>query len=146
MKKMNYKNVIIVGLYFGVFQALMPTIGYFLGKNFENLIKSIDHWIAFVLLYIIGINMIRECLKNESIYQIVEFDSGPLPVISSNNGNYISIKLGSENNLPIMKKCACITAYFESKNNTGAITIYGPLRMKYRHVISFLRCLVRNMK
>ena len=87
-----------------------------------------------------------ECLKNESIYQIVEFDSGPLPVISSNNGNYISIKLGSENNLPIMKKCACITAYFESKNNTGAITIYGPLRMKYRHVISFLRCLVRNMK
>lgn len=66
MRKMNYKNVIIVGLYFGVFQALMPTIGYFLGKNFENLIKSIDHWIAFVLLYIIGINMIRECLKNES--------------------------------------------------------------------------------
>ena len=66
MKRMKYKNVIIVGVYFGVFQALMPTIGYFLGKNFENLITNIDHWIAFVLLAIIGINMIRECLKNES--------------------------------------------------------------------------------
>ena len=66
MKKMKYKNVIIVGLYFGIFQALMPTIGYFLGKNFENLITSIDHWIAFILLSIIGINMIRDSLKNES--------------------------------------------------------------------------------
>ena len=73
-------------------------------------------------------------------------DAGLYAYMIDNNGNYISIKLGSENNLPIMKKCACITAYFESKNNTGAITIYGPLRMKYRHVISFLRCLVRNMK
>ena len=69
MKKMQYKNVIIVGLYFGFFQALMPALGYVLGKKFENLITSIDHWIAFVLLLIIGMNMIRECLKedNESV-------------------------------------------------------------------------------
>ena len=66
MKKMNYKNLIIVGLYFGFFQAFMPMIGYFLGKNFESLITSIDHWIAFVLLAIIGLNMIRECFKNEN--------------------------------------------------------------------------------
>lgn len=65
MKKMKYKNVVIVGLYFGIFQALMPAIGYFLGKNFESLITSIDHWIAFILLTIIGINMIRECFKDE---------------------------------------------------------------------------------
>lgn len=69
MKKMIYKNVLIVGLYFGFFQALMPFIGYLLGKNFESFITSIDHWIAFILLSIIGINMIRECLKNdEEIY------------------------------------------------------------------------------
>ena len=65
MKKMQYKNVIIVGLYFGIFQALMPAIGYLLGKNFESLITSIDHWIAFILLAIIGTNMIRECFKND---------------------------------------------------------------------------------
>ena len=87
-----------------------------------------------------------ECLKNGSIYQIVEFDAGPIPVIANDDNAAISTKLGSENNLEIMKKCACVTAYFKSKHHTGAITIYGPLRMKYRQVISFLKALVNNMK
>ena len=87
-----------------------------------------------------------ECLKNGSIYQIVEFDAGPIPVIANDDNAAISIKLGSENNLKIMKKCACVTAYIKSKHHTGAITIYGPLRMKYRQVISFLKALVNNMK
>ena len=87
-----------------------------------------------------------ECLKNGSIYQIVEFDAGPIPVIANDDNAAISIKLGSENNLKIMNKCACVTAYFKSKHHTGAITIYGPLRMKYRQVISFLKALVNNMK
>ena len=50
MKKMNWKKAIIIGLYFGGFQALMPTIGYFLGSAFQSLITSLDHWIAFILL------------------------------------------------------------------------------------------------
>lgn len=54
------KHALTVGLWFGGFQALMPLIGYFLGKQFEWLITSIDHWIAFVLLALIGANMIRE--------------------------------------------------------------------------------------
>ncbi|MBQ8228333.1 MAG: manganese efflux pump [Clostridia bacterium] len=58
--KMKPKHAIITGLYFGGFQALMPLIGYFLGKQFESLITSVDHWIAFGLLGIIGANMIRE--------------------------------------------------------------------------------------
>ena len=49
----------ITGLYFGGFQALMPLIGYLLGAQFETAISGIDHWIAFGLLAIIGINMIR---------------------------------------------------------------------------------------
>ena len=60
MKKMNVKKALICGLYFGVFQALMPFIGYLLGSGFKNVVSSIDHWIAFVLLGIIGINMIKE--------------------------------------------------------------------------------------
>lgn len=66
MKKMNWKKAIIIGLYFGGFQALMPTIGYFLSKGFENFVTSIDHWIAFILLSIIGGNMIKEAFSEES--------------------------------------------------------------------------------
>lgn len=66
MKKLEFKNMAIVGLWFGGFQALMPTIGYFLGVQFKNQITAIDHWIAFVLLGIIGTNMIKEaCSKDD---------------------------------------------------------------------------------
>lgn len=60
MQKLSIRNMAIVGAWFGVFQALMPTIGYFLGTAFEDKITAIDHWIGFALLAIIGINMIRE--------------------------------------------------------------------------------------
>ncbi len=60
MPKMKWKNAIIAGLYFGGFQAIMPLIGYLLGVGFENKIKAVDHWIAFVLLAFIGANMIKE--------------------------------------------------------------------------------------
>ena len=53
MKKMNYRKAIIIALYFGVFQALMPIIGYFLGIGFKDIITQIDHWIAFILLAVI---------------------------------------------------------------------------------------------
>ena len=59
------RHNLICGLYFGGFQALMPVIGWLLGRQFESLIKSIDHWIAFALLVLIGANMIREAVKNE---------------------------------------------------------------------------------
>lgn len=60
MQTLNKKHAVIVGLYFGAFQALMPVIGYFLGFHFRNAITSIDHWIAFALLSLIGVNMIKE--------------------------------------------------------------------------------------
>ena len=65
MRKMNYKNALILALFFGGFQALMPAIGYLLGKQFEKYITSIDHWIAFILLSIIGIQMIAESFKKD---------------------------------------------------------------------------------
>lgn len=65
MKKMNWKKAIIIGLYFGGFQALMPTVGYFLGAAFQSLITSIDHWIAFILLGIIGGGMIKESFGDD---------------------------------------------------------------------------------
>lgn len=66
MKKMNWKKAVIIGIYFGGFQALMPVIGYFLGTAFESIITNIDHWVAFILLGIIGGNMIKESFGNES--------------------------------------------------------------------------------
>lgn len=63
MKKMNWKNAIIIALYFGIFQAVMPIIGYFLGTTFEDFVTKFDHWIAFVLLLAIGGNMIKEAFN-----------------------------------------------------------------------------------
>ena len=60
MKKMSWKKAIVIALYFGIFQAVMPLIGYGLGIKFQQSIANIDHWIAFILLTIIGINMLKE--------------------------------------------------------------------------------------
>ena len=62
-KQLTVSRPVIVGLWFGAFQALMPTLGYFLGRRFEGYIERIDHWIAFFLLLLIGINMIREAAR-----------------------------------------------------------------------------------
>ena len=63
--KYKLKYSMICGAWFGGFQALMPAVGYLLGVNFKKYITAIDHWIAFVLLALIGFNMIREALKND---------------------------------------------------------------------------------
>ena len=65
MQKITFKKAAIVGLWFGGFQTLMPTVGYFLGSAFAEKIEAVDHWVAFVLLAIIGVNMIREALSKD---------------------------------------------------------------------------------
>lgn len=66
-KNFNLKKAFIVGLWFGLFQGLMPTIGFFLGKSFESLVTSIDHFVAFFLLLFIGSGMIKSSLDKEGI-------------------------------------------------------------------------------
>ncbi|MDO4357785.1 MAG: manganese efflux pump MntP family protein [Clostridia bacterium] len=63
--KAKMRHMLICGLWFGGFQALMPTIGYLLGASFGGAISAVDHWIAFALLALIGGNMIREALSGE---------------------------------------------------------------------------------
>ena len=65
MRRLSAKNMLIIGLFFGGFQALMPLIGYFLGTLFLDAISAIDHWIAFGLLVLIGVNMLREAMGSE---------------------------------------------------------------------------------
>ena len=64
-RQLSWKHYLAVGLWFGGFQALMPTIGYFLGSTFESYITAVDHWVAFLLLSFIGANMIREGLSKD---------------------------------------------------------------------------------
>lgn len=59
------RHALICGAYFGVFQALMPLLGYLLGVRFQGLIQQVDHWIAFVLLTLIGVNMLREAFDKD---------------------------------------------------------------------------------
>ena len=65
VRKLEWKHCLLAGLYFGGFQALMPLIGYFFGIQFQYMITSVDHWIAFVLLGLIGASMIQESREDE---------------------------------------------------------------------------------
>ena len=82
MKKMSWKKAIIIGLYFGIFQAVMPVIGYFLGTTFERFITNVDHWIAFILLVGIGINMVKEAFDKESKNRNDDVDVKTMLVLS----------------------------------------------------------------
>lgn len=65
LQRMQWKYAVLAGVYFGGFQAAMPLLGYILGVQFQEAITSIDHWVAFILLGIIGANMVKEALGKE---------------------------------------------------------------------------------
>ena len=72
-EKVKPRHMVITGLWFGGFQALMPLIGYFLGATFEKYVTKVDHWIAFVLLGAIGANMIKEAFSKEEECENCDF-------------------------------------------------------------------------
>ncbi len=74
VQKLQVKHMVLAGAYFGVFQAVMPLIGYVLGSQFQSYIVNVDHWIAFVLLAVIGMSMIREALSKEEEEVNCSFD------------------------------------------------------------------------
>jgi len=65
LQKKDIRKTLKTGFYFGFFQALMPIIGFYLATNFADSIKSIDHWIAFILLGLIGLDMIKSSFKKD---------------------------------------------------------------------------------
>jgi putative Mn2+ efflux pump MntP len=65
MKRAGLREGAVCGAWFGGFQALMPLIGYFLGTLFAGVIEAFDHWVAFGLLAIIGINMLKEAFEKD---------------------------------------------------------------------------------
>jgi putative Mn2+ efflux pump MntP len=73
--RIRTRHVVSVGAWFGVFQALMPLLGYALGVSFASTVANIDHWIAFTLLGIIGFNMIRESFSREDVCPSPDFSA-----------------------------------------------------------------------
>ena len=78
MRRLNKKQTLIIGLYFGGFQALMPLIGWLLGSQFQKYITSIDHWIAFILLSFIGGKMMIEAIREWNEEETVDVMDAPL--------------------------------------------------------------------
>ena len=113
VKRIDLGKAGIVGLWFGGFQALMPMIGYFLGSRFFNAIQSIDHWVAFILLALIGANMIREAMsKDEGAGE----DSGSLSFKTM-------LMLAVATSIDAL--AAGITFAFLDVNIVGAVSIIG---------------------
>lgn len=78
MRKVNKKQAVIIALFFGGFQAIMPVIGWLLCKGFQTYIEAFDHWIAFALLAFIGVKMIIETLREKEDDVVVEKMDPPL--------------------------------------------------------------------
>lgn len=113
VKRIDMGKAGIVGLWFGGFQALMPMIGYFLGSRFSNAIQSVDHWVAFILLSLIGANMIREALSRD---EDAGRDSGSLSFKTM-------LMLAVATSIDAL--AAGITFAFLDVNIVGAVSIIG---------------------
>lgn len=82
MQKIDKKYTLCIGLFFGGFQALMPLTGYLLGSQFSGYIERFDHWIAFVLLALLGANMLKEAFSKEEVQPDASFGFKTMLVLS----------------------------------------------------------------
>lgn len=80
--KVNGRHMLTAGLWFGGFQALMPLVGYLLGSVFERYVTEIDHWVAFILLSVIGANMIKESFDKDGERQNSSFSFMSMLVVA----------------------------------------------------------------
>ena len=109
--KANIRHGLICGLWFGGFQALMPLMGYFLGNLFSEAISSFDHWIAFGLLALIGMNMLKEAFSNEE--ECADADFSPksmlvMAIATSIDALAVGISLSMAGNVNIWQAIALI--------------------------------------
>ena len=88
-KEVTLRECLLCGVWFGGFQGLMPFIGYLLGASFEDIINKIAPWLAFILLVLIGLNMLREAVfdKKEEIPQNISWEGNPIGEVVSGNKN-----------------------------------------------------------
>ncbi|MCI8642858.1 MAG: manganese efflux pump MntP family protein [Lachnospiraceae bacterium] len=143
MKKMSWKNAVIVGLWFGTFQALMPVIGYFLGVSFADRIKSVDHWIAFVLLALIGGNMIREAFGKEEERASADLDVKTMfimAVATSIDALAVGVTFAFlDQNMPLAVSLIGVTTFMLSMLGVKVGNLFG---VKYKSKAEFIGGLI----
>ncbi|HAN20112.1 MAG: hypothetical protein A2Y15_05465 [Clostridiales bacterium GWF2_36_10] len=122
VRKMNFKKAIVIGIYFGFFQALMPFIGFFLTDLFSKQIESFDHWVAFALLIGIGIKMLLEAFDKEKSCDI---NSGSVRFL-------VMIPLAVATSIDAL--AAGITLHIEKVNIYLAVLLIG--------VVTFILCML----
>ena len=140
-EKLAPKHMILAGLWFGGFQALMPVIGYFLGSQFKDKITSIDHWIAFFLLGFIGINMIRESREKGDSCPVGGMEAKkmfPLAVATSIDALAVGITFAFlEVNIILAASFIGITTFILSAagvkvgNSIPVLSVYLPFALPY---------------
>ena len=113
VKKAGLKEMAICGGWFGVFQALMPLIGFFLGALFYDAISAFDHWIAFGLLALIGANMLKEALEKKCDCESHDGDLSiktmfVMAIATSIDALAVGISLAMAGNVNIWMAIACI--------------------------------------
>ena len=129
LQQIKTKHYLLVGLWFGSFQALMPIIGYFLGSQFMDKISSFDHWVAAGLLAMIGINMIREALskKEENINGSLDIKTMfVLAVATSIDALAVGISMSvMELNIWISVICIGVTTFLFSASGLKIGSMFG---------------------
>ncbi len=129
LKRTNLRAYLAVGLWFGGFQALMPVVGYYLIYHFKDYVTALDHWIAFALLLLIGVNMIREALsgKEESANASLDFRTMLLLAIATSiDALAVGISFAClDVNLPLAVAIIGITTFILSVAGLKIGTIFG---------------------
>lgn len=132
-RKLSLKHALICGGYFGFFQGLMPSIGYLLGVQFKDKIESIDHWVAFILLVFIGINMLKEAFGDEDEEMVPDFSFKtmlPLAVATSIDALAVGVTFAFLNvNLLKSVTIIAITTFIISMAGVKIGHVFG---MKYK--------------
>ena len=133
------KYASIVGVWFGGFQALMPILGYYLGVSFAGFVEGVDHWIAFGLLWIIGINMVRESLDKSCEKSDADFSARsmfPLAIATSIDALAVGISLAflGEKILPAASTIGITTFAFSA----AGLYIGNAFGCRYKSKAEFL--------
>ena len=94
VRKVQLSHALICGAWFGAFQAIMPSFGYFLGSRFEHLFNSVGPWVAFILLAVIGVNMVRESFGGDETVDNDFFAKAMLPLAVATSIDAFAVGVG----------------------------------------------------
>lgn len=140
VRRADVKTALVCGAWFGFFQALMPLIGYYLGRVFADAIEAVDHWVAFGLLVIVGGNMIKEALdkSEEQATPDLSFKAMlPLAIATSIDALAVGISLAMTAEVSIFASVALIGVTTFLLSAVG-VTIGGVFGSKFEKKAEFL--------